>query len=690
MSYYKYKPREVENAVDWSDISGKISKVLDEKRDKILKTTQEVDNEFQLLQQKLSKPDVGDNMSLNRFYAGVSDFYQGANLQLHRKLQNGEIKLNEYRYLFNNLESSGNDFLETATALNAYDSEIRQRQADGVGHSVEPFIASVLEQFANVAEMTPYLDPNTFSIGITGLAYDPKTGGYTATDDKSKAMSFSYLKGMMGQRQNKFNVEGELDNVTKTFGKDIRVMMGQYGYKTISDARQKNVDSATQQVVGTFDKAKENHISSMMENRFKSAQVLTDMVGVAPNGKPYAYTLDADEAEKDESKILMVPDPVNTSSGRFVPYLGKKQSEVVRQRLSDEIDGRLDYSEQYTQLRAVSGGGGGRTRTDAERRGDQIIQNMAYLYGGDDEQVKTAMQFFEGANPDIEKISKRTGGGAIEVYYKGEKNPRIIELGASQFTQAFDRGSALYQGIKGYAFTPGVVGAYNEKTRFLGRQNDIDLGAPQMQVEVNSASTIDMTPKDEKGKQTKTGLLVGVAASAPSYLTASSDDELASQTVDYYGRAVDGFFKNDDDKEGMIIRARLAKDYKGVNDDFVEIFLPKFMTAPVIVPMTNRVSGQDNWRENVGQIMEGIMTQIENGNTSIAPEDLEPLFMDKDDNGNDAFDAFNNETFRINVNPNYKNLRQSVYGIAAPAATTDDTTGATPAGGLDLDPDKKP
>lgn len=686
MSYYKYKPREVENAVNWSDISGKISKVLDEKRDKILKTTEEVDNEFQLLQQKLSKPDVGDNMSLNRFYAGVSDFYQGANLQLHRKLQNGEIKLNEYRYLSNNLESSGNDFLETAKSLNAYDSEIRQRQADGVGHSVEPFIASVLEQFANVAEMTPYLDPNTYSIGITGLAYDPKTGGYTATDDKSKAMSFSYLKGMMGQRQNKFNVEGELDNVTKTFGKDIRVMMGQYGYKTISDARQKNVDSATQQVVGTFDKAKENHISSMMENRFKSAQVLTDMVGVAPNGKPYEYTLDADEAEKDESKILMVPDPVNTSSGRFVPYLGKKQSEVVRQRLSDEIDGRLDYAEEYTQLRAVSGGGGGRTRTDAERRGDLIVENMRRIYGGDAQQMKTGMTFFQGINPDIEKFGKRTAGGKIEVYFKGEKKPRIIDFAepGMDFNQAFNRGSILYQGIGGYTITPGLVDSYNKETRFSGI--GVDLGVPQRQGNFNSPTTADISPDATVGnkKVKQTGQVVGVANGATTYLTESSDDALAGQTVNYYQKSIDSVIEDAEDKEGLIVKRHLEKNFSEVNDDFVEVFIPKFMTAPVYVPMTNRVSGQDNWKANVGSIMEKILVEIYNGNESITPEDLEPVFMEKDDNGNNAFDAFNNETFRKKVNPSYERQRQAVFSGAAPAATTT----ATPAGEDDLNPDK--
>jgi len=123
------------------------------------------------------------------------------------------------------------------------------------------------------------------------------------------------IKNMMDIRIDKYDVLGQTKAATDVLAKKTEVVMKD-GVKTFTSI--KNLKQ--------YSEIKENYIKSVLSNGFNSASILGDFLGTTKNGEDYKTTRDLNN--KDESKVLLIDDPVNPGSGRLIAKLTDTQEKI--------------------------------------------------------------------------------------------------------------------------------------------------------------------------------------------------------------------------------------------------------------------------------------------------------------------------------------------------------------------------
>lgn len=330
-TYAGYVKREVANEIDWSSIGSGISDMLLEERDARETKKKEIDDASREFSKVLTEAEGSEHTGINQFFLDGANSIQEVRLMQDRLLRSGQLRLKDYNVQRQNAIDGTNEML---ALVKGYDTKYKEKMArleKGVSAAQEQYLMEQIEGFSNFQNHRLYVNPTNgqFSIGKTV----PGKGGINElSKDPNDFSTMQALKNRLNIKIDKYdwnaNVQQGVDNLAK-----IVLAKNADGKKTVEDARQSS----------EYKDAKANWIDSMMTNSTNAGSMLTDWIG------GYGFTQNSFQAEGDASKILLVPDPRQPSSGNLVPKLTDAQETAVRERLEQEFESRVDRIETARQ-----------------------------------------------------------------------------------------------------------------------------------------------------------------------------------------------------------------------------------------------------------------------------------------------------------------------------------------------------
>ena len=326
-TYAGYVKREVANEIDWASIGSGISDMLLEERDARETKKKEIDDASREFSKVLTEAEGSGHTGINQFFLDGANSIQEVRLMQDRLLRSGQLRLKDYNVQRQNAVDGTNEMLALVKGYDTKYKEKMERLQSGVSAAQEQYLMEQIEGFSNFQNHRLYVNPTNgqFSIGKTV----PGKGGINElSKDPNDFSTMQALKNRLNIKIDKYdwdkNVQQGVDNLAK-----IVLAKNVSGVKTREDARQST----------EYKDAKANWIDSMMTNSTNVGSMLTDWIG------GYGFTQNSFQAEGDASKILLVPDPRQPSSGNLVPKLSEAQETAVRERLEQEFESRVDKVE---------------------------------------------------------------------------------------------------------------------------------------------------------------------------------------------------------------------------------------------------------------------------------------------------------------------------------------------------------
>lgn len=378
MTFYKYAEKRVANQMDWSVVGKSITaeleeeqKVRDARRSAIEKSSQDI-------LATIANAPMGEHKGANNYILDYSGNAQDYLLQLNRDLKSGKIKPKDYIARSQNLKA-GTDTMfalgkeyqtEYKTKMDLYLSGSKEVSAQTV------FEMSLMEGLSNFEDTKPLINPFDGSVAISKMVLNKETGQYEPSKNPMDIMTPQAMRNRLKTTTPQLDVDAKTAAAAKAFGKDVKVVMSN-GVLTLSDPIQKT----------QYEKAENEYINSLLVRETDAASILADFGKVNADGVAYSWTTDEKEAASDPSKILMVVDPKNPSSGRMTPKLSEKQMEQAREILRTQIRTKLDREETPMPIFAPRAGRSGSTfdkkeASERELARDILMKGAALYHGG--------------------------------------------------------------------------------------------------------------------------------------------------------------------------------------------------------------------------------------------------------------------------------------------------------------------
>ena len=426
--YYKYVDRKGENKVDWGtigkDMSSGLKQVFEDRENK----RQELDDVNQSLMTAANEVDMGQNKTFNQFVLDGSAQTKDFLLMQNKLLKKGLLNPNDYSRAMQTVKDDWASFSTATKNFNEVYKAAFDRLNDGTMSAEEAFKKEELFQFGNVQNKGIFVNPVD---GRLYLAEKDKNGKLIT--DPSKLVSVASINNISNEIINKFDVVGTVAKGAEKMATIIRSIR-KGNTLSIEDARKNDL----------YKKAKEDYIESMLTNPKQAVSVLGDYLG------GYKFTYDQSEAGGD--LIYLKKDGDGVGQGQLTPDQMKTAREALDAAFEAQIESKETPMPVYAPQKAAAGG--------KEEAG--IVSNLAKVYYGDTNDVRSALSFFQGLRRDLVDI-KRTADALILTNKDGQVIPIAFkdEAGNTLTQQQFIE-AAINQ------LTPGGVKDLNKAMKDSG------------------------------------------------------------------------------------------------------------------------------------------------------------------------------------------------------------------------------
>lgn len=381
-TYYKYAERDIANYVNWAEISDDINKRLKEEGKLREEKKAEIDKNTQKYLDEISKVPTGIDEQANKTILEFADFSQKGMLDMQRKLKAGDISPRQYLEYSQNLISGVKSYYAAGADYNKYKQETFDRSNKRESQQAEIDDRKRFEEFVSFANIKSMIAPDG-SVRHVRQKYNEETNQWEPTND---VLSSFDLKNLSQSRHDRFKVEESADKFAKQNAKYKVKEDVAGGYSLTEDARLRKQ---------TYEASKKAYIDAILADPWKVSSILTEEVG----GYDYVY----DSGQQDgEYKIFRKADPNNPLAGSPVPdfegEIGKKQKEVARQYLENEIERRVAREETFTPTpkeKPVTRSAADRAADAEERSLENAVTQIINLYSGTDTEQTGAMQFYK-------------------------------------------------------------------------------------------------------------------------------------------------------------------------------------------------------------------------------------------------------------------------------------------------------
>jgi hypothetical protein len=292
--------------IDWtaktSEITGKFLDTYYDREKKRADQQAEVDNFIS----EVGKLETTNSQTFNNFVLNgaqsATSFIQSQN-DLFKK------GLLDQNTLKRNIQNSREGFSNLKILTDGINERIRigtERMNNGQAAPMEEYIQDHIYDIIDVSNKQYIQDENG--------------NGYVVSLDGKTKISTKSLNNMLNQFIDRPDIISDVDRAVKGLGVSSLNKDGKY----VISAR----------LTADWESTKEEIARDIVSSPQKAANILAMRYG-------YSFTMDPEEAKKDDKKILLTLDP----NGAYVPSLTKNQKDEAMYIVTDTIESRVGYEE---------------------------------------------------------------------------------------------------------------------------------------------------------------------------------------------------------------------------------------------------------------------------------------------------------------------------------------------------------
>jgi len=414
--YAGYAERNVDNEINWASIGKSMTDMLQNEAKLREDKKAAIDKASRDFGETLSNAPQGQHQGVNTWALNYANNAQQARLMQDRLLKSGRLQLKDYNVMRQNLTDGTSQALGLVKEYSAKAAEKMERMSKGLSAAQEQYEMEQIEGYGNFSSTELYINPTDAVVSV-GKKVRGKDGVMRMSDNPNDFSSISSLKNQLNSKIDKFNVIGSLKLGVDALGKKTEVIMSN-GVKTRKNPKN----------LAEYDKVKNTYLDSLMTNSVNVGSVLTDYVKVSSSGVPYGFTRDPEN--NDPSKILLVADPANPSSGRLVPSLTPKQEKAAKEALGRQFDAMIDEEDtaraEFAPQRAPQPTAYDKKMASIQERNLKSVDYMnRALSATSKEEVSAALGDLQSFNDNISKVEKVGNELVFSIYNPQRKQNEI-------------------------------------------------------------------------------------------------------------------------------------------------------------------------------------------------------------------------------------------------------------------------
>lgn len=372
-TYYGYSERVAENQIDWATIGKDLSKAL--KDEAVLRKGKELALETSIREttKKISNYEVGESSLENQKMAQLASNSTQYMQTLHKLWKSGELSTQGLTEGINNLNTS----IDGALELNK-DYQAEYKQTLERANSADPATRSqILEQwekaeigrYGNLKDTQYYIDPTSGLINLTKIKRETVDGKEVTTSIGDEFMTINDARSRLKNKYDYFDSGKATTDIADALGTTVIEIREKGGpssagiIRSITDPRyRKDLNEKDAKLASLFEDVVNRQIEGVGSNPLNVSSYLTNDVKVDPvTGKTYTFT--RNPAEQTSSEVLLLKiDDMGRSYVDFSTEMGKKQYQVFKEKMRDDILMKIDTKEEldtYNEPEPNYGGDGG-------------------------------------------------------------------------------------------------------------------------------------------------------------------------------------------------------------------------------------------------------------------------------------------------------------------------------------------
>ena len=484
-TYYKYAEREADSYVNWAEIGKNMSDMLANENKVREEKKAAIDQASRAYGEVLSNAPQGESKLMNEWALKFGGDAQSARLMQDKLLKSGQLKLNDYLIMRQNITDGTTNAFKLSTE---YQEEFKtkwDRMKGDQSQDLEQFLMAEAEGFGNFTQTQLYINPTD---GKVSVAYKEKgeDGVYRMSANPSKFTDINSLRNRIKGQFDKYDVNTNMESFVAGLGTEInslqvaRATLGstglisetldimQRGAFPIDPVKVKELYSkaiaggykGTQQqwlqdqkslkgITTTFFEAETKALQSQLANPYNTSSILTNALDVCPsNKKLYTYTWDPKDAEENPEKILLT----NKSDGSPIPKFSQQQEADALQYLRTDARLRYDKKEEFKTTSQIQLQERRERRPPAQTEVDRekeiteaknLARNFVYSATG---------------NPAQSAAGTKYLGAKIQSPLRKTKTGYVVTSGAGQQTFNFNVDGTLANPLD---FAKSFIGAVN-------------------------------------------------------------------------------------------------------------------------------------------------------------------------------------------------------------------------------------
>ena len=376
MSYYKYKPRDPQVQVNWTEAASNLTAVIQDEVTLRKEKKSAIDEATREYQNQLNNQPQGESTSIREWGLKFGDQAQKQMMMQEQLLKSGMLNPNDYTLMRQNLvDGTDQAFSLMEHYQEVYANKMERMNSQDIATSsqaLEVWMMENAEGFANFNNSQLAINPETGKVTAAMMRTNSVSGERELTQDPNQFVAVSSLQGQILTEYDKFDAgavsskfveeTGAWTTVEKLTGS--RLEAGQLltsidpTSKTLTDVDRAALAKAYpgEDMAGIIDiylSAENAAIDGIFGNPYNLTSVLTENVVMADNGKNYTFTYDEAEANANPEMILM-----ERQGERNVPVFDEsrnkhaaEQEKAIRSCMRVDIRNKINKEEKAVSVK---------------------------------------------------------------------------------------------------------------------------------------------------------------------------------------------------------------------------------------------------------------------------------------------------------------------------------------------------
>ena len=332
-TFYKYAERSAESQINWNEVGRQMSDVVNEEARIRQEKKAAIDDNIKEFNDYINNQPLGDHQGFNEWTSQFSSDTAQYALQVERLLKSGQMSLKDYTAIRANLNQGTTEAFEFGKEFNTKYAELQQRMEidpeTGLpqAQALEEYMMNSTRGLGNFSNSRLWINPTDGKVLLGNKQMvDAEEGlGITARmqENPGEYAPVNELRNRLNAKYDIYDVNKATGTIADSLGTHIEAIM-RGGVKTREYAlNQPSIVSAI-----------EDSVTSQLALPTNVTSVLTNSLQLNPSGEGmYEFTQDPKAAAKDPNLILMVPNPMQESSGAMVPMFGLEKEEAYKAQL---------------------------------------------------------------------------------------------------------------------------------------------------------------------------------------------------------------------------------------------------------------------------------------------------------------------------------------------------------------------